>query len=94
MKIVIRTVFFHTICILFFALLYLYLSDHFDSNNETQKNKRYTTYTDFLLLSSTIQAGVGISDLFPISYFSKIAVIIQQYLMLLTHVITLYVFTL
>lgn len=94
MKIIIRTVFFHTICILFFALLYLYLSDHFDSNIESNKNKKYNTFTDFLLLSTTIQAGVGVSDLFPVSYFSKITVIIQQYLMLLTNVITLYVFTL
>jgi hypothetical protein len=49
---------------------------------------------DYLLLSTTIQAGVGISDLYPLSYYSKIAIIIQQILMLFTHVITLYIFTL
>jgi heme A synthase len=93
MKLVIRTVVFHTICILLFASIYLYLSDHFQSEKE-EKNKKYTTFTDFLLLSTTIQAGVGISDLFPTSFFSKVAVIVQQFTMILTHVITLYIFTL
>jgi hypothetical protein len=94
MKLVIRTVVFHIICIICFAVIYLYLSDHFDSNNEDNKNRTYTTFTDFILLSTTIQAGVGISDLFPISFYSKIALIIQQFMMILTHVITLYIFTL
>ena len=93
MKLVIRTVVFHTICILIFASLYLYLSDHFQGDKE-EKNKKYNTFTDFLLLSTTIQAGVGISDLFPTSFFSKVSVIIQQFTMILTHVITLYIFTL
>lgn len=94
MKIVIRTVVFHLICILVFAFIYLYLSAHFDSNNMNEKNKNYNTFTDFLLLSTTIQSGVGISDLFPISFYSKIALIVQQIIMILTHVITLYIFTL
>ena len=93
MKLVIRTVFFHIFCIIIFTYLYLYLSDHFQSDNN-EKNKRYNSFIDFFLLSTTIQAGVGISDLFPITYYGKIAVIIQQFLMLLTHIITLYIFTL
>lgn len=93
MKLVIRTVVFHILCIIVFAFLYLYLAEQFQNGKEEQ-NKKYTTFTDFLLLSTTIQAGVGISDLFPISFFSKIAVIIQQFIMILSHVITLYVFTL
>jgi hypothetical protein len=93
MKLVIRTLIFHLFCIIVFAYLYLYLSDHFHGDNE-EKNKRYSSYLDFFLLSTTIQAGVGISDLFPISNYSKIAVIIQQFLMLMTHIITLYIFTL
>jgi heme A synthase len=92
MKIVIRTFFFHCICIILFAYLYLYLSNHFQ--NEKDVNEKYRSFIDFLLLSTTIQAGVGISDLFPISFYSKIAIIIQQFLMILTHVITLYIFTL
>lgn len=95
MKLVIRTLFFHVSCIFLFTLIYLYLSEHFENNNKISKpNTKYREFTDFLLLSTTIQAGVGISDLFPISFYSKIVVIIQQFIMLLTNVITLYIFTL
>jgi len=90
MKIAIRTVVFHICCILIFSVLYLYFSDQFDINNENQK---YTSYIDFLLLSTTVQAGVGISDLYPVSFPSKIVLLIQQILMLTTHVFTIYIFT-
>jgi len=96
MKLVIRTFVFHILCIIIFTYLYLYLSDHFQNNKETNetKNPKYTSFIDFLLLSTTIQAGVGISDLYPISYNGKLAVIIQQIIMMLTYIITIYVFTL
>ena len=89
MKIVIRTVVFHIFCIIFFAFLYANLSGqlHIQDNDKLR-------FIDFLLLSTTIQAGVGISQLYPLSYYSKIVVIVQQMLMLFTHVITLYIFTL
>jgi len=74
-----------------FALLYLYFSAHFDSNND---NNQHNSFIDFLLLSTTVQAGVGISDLYPISFYGKIVMIAQQILMLSTHVFTLYIFTL
>ncbi len=90
MKLVIRTIVFHIFCIISFAYIYLYLSEHFQSDI----SKKYSTYLDFFLLSTTIQAGVGISDLFPITDLGKITVIIQQFLMLSTHIITLYIFTL
>ena len=89
MKLVIRTVVFHILCIIVFALIYLSLSEQFHVMEEDKKSM-----IDFLLLSTTIQSGVGISDLYPLSYYSKIVVIIQQMLMLFTHVITLYIFTL
>jgi hypothetical protein len=93
MKLVIRTFVFHTICIMLFTFIYIYLSNDFNNIHDT-KNKKYPTLTDFVLLSTTIQAGVGFSDLFPITFYSKIAIIIQQYIMILTHIITLYIFTL
>jgi hypothetical protein len=89
MKLVIRTFIFHILCILIFALIYSNVSEEFHIMEEDRK-----TFVDFLLLSTTIQAGVGISDLYPLSYYSKLVVIIQQMLMLFTHVITLYIFTL
>lgn len=87
MKLVIRTLIFHIFCIIIFAIIYSKLSEQFQEHEK--KN-----VVDFILLSTTIQAGVGISDLFPLSHYSKIVVIIQQMLMLFTHVITLYIFTL
>jgi hypothetical protein len=93
MKLVIRTFIFHLLCIIVFSYLYFYLSEHFQNNKE-KKNERYNSFIDFFLLSTTIQTGVGISDLYPISYNGKLAVIVQQIIMLLTHIITIYIFTL
>ena len=93
MKLVVRTLIFHLFCIISFAYLYLYLSENFDSYITSNNTKKTKTYLDYFLLSTTIQAGVGISDLYPITNLSKIIVIIQQFLMLMTHIITLYIFT-
>jgi len=89
MKIVIRTVCFHILCILFFALFYYQLKDHFQRHVREE-----FVFLDYLLLSTTIQAGVGISDLYPISFYGKFLMIIQQVIIIMTHVITLYFFTL
>jgi hypothetical protein len=90
MKIVIRTVVFHFVCILIFALFYYYFKDDFHPKAQDKS----LNSVDYLLLSTTIQTGVGISDIYPVSFYGKIIMIIQQFLMLLTHVFTLYVFTL
>ena len=91
MKLVIRTLVFHFLCIILFALMYMFFSEHFEIDDD---NKKYTTIMDFFLLSTTIQAGVGISDLYPITFYSKIVMIIQQFLVISAHVFTLYIFTL
>lgn len=93
MKIVIRTLVFHLFCIVIFSFLYLYFSHHFISTNEDKHNKK-KSIVDFILLGTTIQAGVGVSDLYPISSYVKFIMIIQQILMIMTHVFTLYIFTL
>lgn len=90
MKIVIRTVLFHFVCILFFALFYYYFKDDFNP----KKQERSLTAIDYLLLSTTIQAGVGISDIYPISFYGKIIMIIQQIIMLMSYIFTIYIFTL
>jgi len=89
MKIVIRTVVFHFMCILIFALFYYYFGDGF----RTQENKK-SSILDYIFLSTTIQSGVGLTDIFPIYNYNKLIMIIQQLLMIMTHVFTLYVFTL
>lgn len=91
MKIVIRTLAFHALCIFIFACIYFNISNHFQSILD---NVNHNSFLDSLLLSTTIQAGVGISDLTPITFYGKLMMIIQQFIMISTHVITLYIFTL
>jgi hypothetical protein len=88
MKIVFRTVFFHFICILIFALFYYYFRDDF----ETKVKEEYTVL-DYLFLSTTIQAGVGLTDIYPIDFYGKPVMILQQFVMIMTHVFTIYFFT-
>ena len=90
MKYVFRALVFHISCILLFFTIYWYLGDHFLRD----KTKGEATTIDYLLLSTTVQAGVGISDIYPVSYFGKIALIIQQFVMLSSHIFTLYLFLL
>ena len=87
MKIVIRTVCFHFFCILIFAYFYFNFRDDFEYKKEL-------TPIDCISLSTTIQSGVGISDIFPTSFYGKTIMIIQQLIMIMTHVFTLYVFNL
>ena len=88
MKIVIRTVFFHFLCILIFAIFYYNFKDHYFHNIIEIKK----TFLDYLLLSTTIQAGVGISDIYPITISGRIIMISQQLIMIMAHVFTIYIF--
>jgi hypothetical protein len=89
MKLVLRTLFFHFLNILIFTIIYYSYSEQFYLSEYNNNKSIY----DFILLATTIQAGVGISHLFPVTSFSKIIITLQQWIMLCTHVITLYVFT-
>lgn len=91
MKLVIRTILFHFTCILLFATIYYNLADSFDDTNENRRNK---TFLDYIMLAVTIQCGVGYSFLDPTTYYSKMAVILQQLIMISTNVLTIYIFTL
>jgi hypothetical protein len=88
MKIVIRTVIFHFLCIAGFGITYFYLKDDFSEKEEADLE-----IIDYMLLSTTIQAGVGVSDLYPTSFYGKLTMIIQQLLMICTHIFTIYIFT-
>ena len=87
MKIVIRTVFFHFLCIIIFGILYFYLKEDFSEKEKVKKEM-----IDYVLLSTTIQAGVGVSELYPTTFYGKLTMIIQQIIMICTHVFTIYVF--
>ena len=63
--------------------------DHYHHNF-----KERLEFIDYILLSTTIQAGVGISDIYPNTIYAKLAIIFQQMLMICTHVVTIYLFNL
>ena len=89
MKLVIRTVFFHFMCILFFSLVYwVYRADF------KRDDKKPGDFIDYLFLSTTVQATVGYSKLYPITDTSKLIMIFQQFIMISTNVFLLYLFTL
>ena len=95
MRIVLKTLFVHLFCIFFFAFFYYYFSTHFDNTKyNIKKYKSNLEYAiDFFLFSTTIQAGVGISDILPVSVYGKLLMISQQLIMISISVITIYMFT-
>jgi|688.fasta_scaffold1136316_2 hypothetical protein len=98
MKRVVQTLAIHVFCILCFAFFYYYFSLHFDNNRQDKftyydRESKIESIIDFLLFSTTIQAGVGISDILPISVYGKLLMITQQLIMISISVITIYVFT-
>ena len=90
MKVVIRTVLFHFLCIIVFAIIYYNIQSQLQG---TLKHER-RTFLDYIFLSTTIQASVGMSDIYPITNIGKIVMILQQLIMIMTHVFTIYVFNL
>jgi hypothetical protein len=56
-------------------------------------NNKHLEFIDFLFLSTTIQAGVGYSEIYPMDDTAKLFMIIQQLLMISTNIFTIYIFT-
>ena len=90
MKIAIRTVLFHFLCILIFGIIYYNIQYQFQYNGKEERK----SLLDYILLSTTIQAGVGFSHIYPNTNISKSIMILQQIMMIMTHVFTLYFFNL
>jgi hypothetical protein len=90
MKIAIRTVCFHLLCILIFGIIYYNIQYQFQYNGKEERK----SLLDYILLSTTIQAGVGFSHIYPNTNISKSIMILQQIMMIMTHVFTLYFFIL
>lgn len=88
MKILIRTLVFHFVCILMFSLLYINIASDMASKDSSPVN-----FLDCLLLSTTIQAGVGFTNLSVNSSLGKLIMMLQQMLLISTHAFTLYIFT-
>ncbi len=94
MRIVIKTVVFQFLCVVLFGLIYVSYKNQFvrDPSYTIDKNKE-PELLDCLFLATTIQAGVGYSDLFPATDLAKIIMIIQQFVMISSNVFLLYILT-
>ena len=88
MKMVIRTVVFHLICIIVFTFIYKHIAIDLKDND-----KKPVDFIDYLLLSVAIQSGTGFSVVNPKNNIGKIVVIIQEFILIFTHVFTIYIFT-
>jgi hypothetical protein len=88
MKMVIRTVVFHLICIIVFTFIYKHIAIDVKDND-----KKTVDFIDYLLLSVAIQSGTGFSVVNPKNNIGKIVVIIQEFILIFTHVFTIYIFT-
>ncbi len=89
MKLVLRTLFFHLTSILIFGVVYWLLADNFSLVVNNSKPQ----LIDFIFLSTTVQAGVGLSDLNPLTSLSKFMLMVQQFIMISTNVFLFYIFT-
>jgi len=85
MKYAIRAVFFHFVCLVYFAILYVSCKDEFISREPLD-------VLDCVGLSAAIQSGVGEkeSTMSPSTHFSKSVILIQEFCMLSTNVFLLY----
>jgi hypothetical protein len=90
MKVVIRTVLFHFLCIIVFGIIYYNIQSQFQGTIKYERK----SIVDYIFLSTTIQASVGMSDIYPITNIGKTVMILQQLIMIMTHVFTIYVFNL
>lgn len=93
MKYVIRAAIFHFICIILFATLYWSFKDQFESQHIGDFKKK-GTIIDVLSLSTTIQAGVGLTDIYPNTQLTNFLIMFQQFVMICTNIFLLYFFTL
>jgi hypothetical protein len=90
MKLAVRALIFSFLCITIFAVTYQLMGDKHFHNERSDK----MTLIDYLFLATTVQAGVGFSDVYPNSDLAKTIMVFQQFIMISANVMTLYFFTL
>lgn len=88
-KYVISTLLFHIFFAVLFSFVYYWIGEK-DFDLSTNVN-RPTAYIDYLSLSTSIQAGVGISNLKPNTKLSNLVLTIQQFLLIATNALIVYV---
>ena len=95
MKLVFRSLLLHLCCIVLFTYFYYFDSSNFDFPHHSKKDQlQPITWLDCFNLATTIQAGVGYASMYPANEVGKMLMIAQQFIMIASHVLTLYIFTL
>jgi hypothetical protein len=77
-------------------MIYIFLKDDFiyiESDKINNLNKKIQII-DLIMYTSTIQSGVGLTNLMPNSFKVKVFTIMQQYLMISFNFFILYFFAL
>ena len=92
MKIVFATILFHLSCIVFFSMIYTSHKKGF-INNANSSLKNDIKLIDIIMFSTTVQAGVGLTNLLPNSFYLKLVTITQQLTMICSYVFILYMIT-
>ena len=89
MKYVIRGALYNFLCIFVFAIVYYFIRNEMDLNEDIA---RYIEprFPDTLFLATTIQAGVGYTLLTPKTDFAKYVIMSQQYFMIFTNLMLFY----
>ena len=89
MDIVTKTFLFNIICLIFFSFVYMSISS---DNFAALQPKDKITYIDLIFYSTTIQSGVGLSDINAVTDLAKILSMIQQLVMIASVFILIQVF--
>ena len=87
MKTAIRTICFHFFCIIIFTFIYKYISLEL---KDTEKSM--VSFIDYLYLSVAIQSGTGFAQIAPKNDIGRIIIIIQELILICTHVFTFHFF--
>jgi hypothetical protein len=91
-KHIISTFCFHVFFALLFSVIYYQVGESgFELTASSTKNKRRAGFMDYLALSTSIQAGVGISNLSPNTELSSLLLTIQQFFLIAANVFVVYV---
>jgi len=93
MKNVFRGVVYNFVCIIVFTMIYLIINKDLTLDSSMSKYVP-PSVIDTIYLTTAIQSGVGFSFVYPLNSTAKICMMIQQYFMIASNLVLLYLFTL
>jgi len=94
MNTIVKVFTFNILTIFFFTLIYTMIpEENFIPVLKNNTRDYKITFLDYLFYSTTIQAGVGLAPISPITKLSKILTLIQHYILICSGIIVLYYFT-